>query len=138
MKILSYPLLILSLNTTLVFASSTSNISGLSPKQACQFLKTLQTAIKNNQRKSIAEMVRYPLRQPGCIATSKKRCPMIADSQQFLVKYDQLIPLKTKQAVIKQTCNDLFYNYQGVMIGNGDVWYGPVDKAAKIIAINHS
>lgn len=137
MKLLkNYAAAILFCASSTVFAT-TPNISGLSPNQACRFLKTLQTAAQKDQKQTIAKLVKYPLRQPGCVPSSKKRCPTINNQAAFLAHFDTLMTADTMKAINQQTCKNLFYNYQGVMIGSGEAWFGPVKNSIKIIALNH-
>lgn len=123
----------------LTWAEEATNIAGVTPQQACTFLKTLQRTIAKHQPQQLAALIAYPIRYPGCVDTTDHTCPKITSATALLKNYEHFIRPAAKSAILKQSCADLFYNYQGVMIGNGEVWFGPVgtdDNSIKIIAIN--
>jgi large exoprotein involved in heme utilization and adhesion len=52
--------------------------------------------------------------------------------------YDKIITTKVKRAVANQSYATLFANWQGVSIGDGEVWFSGVGdrNAVRITAIN--
>ena len=54
----------------------------------------------------------------------------------FLASYNKIITPKVKDAIAKANLRELFRNYKGVMIGNGEIWIAQEEKDFKIIAIN--
>jgi hypothetical protein len=89
------------------------------------FVKDLQYIVANDNREEVAKMIRYPL-------TST-----IKTEADFLASYDKIITPKVKDALAKANLRQLFRNYKGVMIGNGDIWIAQEEKEFKIIAINN-
>jgi len=47
----------------------------------------------------------------------------VQSSSQFLVDYDRLFTSSIRNAIEKQRPGCLFANWQGVMIGDGEVWF---------------
>ena len=101
------------------------------------FVARLQQAVRANDRKWLAEHIRYPLRSFG--ATQ----PSIRDKRSFIKNYSSLIGVKVRAAVLAQDPANVFENWQGPMIGEGsyNVWIcsagdGP-DERYQIITINN-
>ena len=61
------------------------------------------------------------------------------DAARFVAGYDKIMTDKVKKAIGRQTYAGLFANWQGVMIGDGEVWFSPLDNSDKvrITAINN-
>jgi hypothetical protein len=102
------------------------------------FLRELQSAVGEHARERVAAMVSYPLR-----TRIKAQSLRLHTPAEFLAHYDELLTPKTQHAIAAQSYSDLFSNSQGVMIGQGEVWFGGVCKdqacsarSVKIIAIN--
>ncbi len=79
-------------------------------------------------------MVSYPI--TVMIAGRKVKLRNRAD---FLRRYNLAINQRVKHAIAGQRAEDLFVNYQGVMIGDGEIWFNQLSrsKLIKIIAINN-
>jgi hypothetical protein len=60
----------------------------------------------------------------------------IKNEETFKSKYDLYFTVKVKKALQQQNFNQIFLNYQGVMIGNGEIWLNEINKSFKITAIN--
>ncbi|MFC3747168.1 hypothetical protein [Paenibacillus sp. GCM10012306] len=43
---------------------------------------------------------------------------------------------KVKKKLLSQQEDKLFVNWQGVMVGDGELWIGQVDKKIGVIAVN--
>ncbi len=102
------------------------------------FLHELQSAVAEHARGRVAEMVSYPLK-----TRINGEWVRVHTPAQFLAHYDELLTPKIQQAIARQSYGDLFSNSQGVMIGNGELWFSGVCKddscstrSVKIIAIN--
>lgn len=89
------------------------------------FVKDLQYIVANGNEEEVANMVRYPLNST------------IKTKADFLANYDKIITPKIKDALAKANLRQLFRNYKGVMIGDGDIWIAQEEKEFKIIAINY-
>lgn len=104
----------------------------LGPK-ARAFLAELKAALKSGDKKRVAGLVHYPLK-----VTSSHGNRVVRSSTEFVKDYDHLLtPLVTK-AVEQQVPACLFANYQGVMIGDGEIWFEEQQNGSmKIKTINH-
>ncbi|KGD99150.1 MULTISPECIES: hypothetical protein [Rhizobium/Agrobacterium group] len=100
------------------------------------FFSKLQTAVGSGDKQAVAGMVDYPFQ-----ARIGGKAVKINDAKHFVADYDKIVTTKVKGAVAKQTYPTLFANWQGVMIGEGEVWFAETGKdekhmAVKITAIN--
>jgi hypothetical protein len=82
------------------------------------FFKDIKTAIETDNREWLANNISWPL-----VVSLKRVKGWIENKNEFLKYYDQIVTAKVKTAVRKQKPEELFKNYQGVMIGNGDIWF---------------
>lgn len=98
------------------------------------FFDSLQKAVAADDRQAVAAMVDYPFR-----TRIDGRAVTIKDAAGFVAGYDRIITAKVKRAVADQSYATLFANWQGVSIGDGEVWFSMVGgaKAVRITAINH-
>ena len=110
-------------------------VAGIDDAAAVEkFFHNLQEAMARGDRVRIASMVSYPI--SVMIAGRKVR---LRNRAEFLRRYNAAINLRVKQAVAEQNVENLFVNYQGVMIGDGEIWFNQPSrsKLIKIIAINN-
>lgn len=100
--------------------------------QARAFLADLQAAVKAADKKKVASMVRYPL-----LVNSGGGHRNVRTAAVFLREYDSLFTAPVRKAIAEQDPACLFANYQGVMIGSGEVWYEEQkDGGMKIKTLN--
>lgn len=97
------------------------------------FFEKLKKAVAENDKEAVASMVKYPFK-----ARINGKAVTIRDAVHFVADYDKVFTAKVKEAVSKQTYPNLFANWQGVMIGDGEVWFSGIDNnnTVKIIAVN--
>ncbi len=96
------------------------------------FLAELQTAVHDGNKNKIASMISYPL-----MVIHGSRKMRIKTQTQFLAQYDTIFDPHIQKAIAQQTAKCLFGNYQGAMVGNGEVWFSPQpDGTMKIITVN--
>jgi hypothetical protein len=88
-----------------------------------KFLADLQRAVAAGDRQQIAAMVSYPLR------TNLGGHVVKLGPKQLLAHFDELLPPKTLAAITAQSFDTLFANSQGVMIGEGEVWFAAICAA---------
>jgi hypothetical protein len=102
------------------------------------FLARLKDAVAAGDHRSVAAMIAYPLetRIAGLPVT-------LAAPADALRRYDQLFTAPVVAALEAQTYATLFAAAEGVMVGDGEIWFsGICDDAAcsavsvKIIAVN--
>jgi hypothetical protein len=89
----------------------------LAPK-ARAFLADLQTSVKAGDKQMVATMARYPLS-----VHLNGRTRVVLSRSQLVKDYDHLFTTSMKKAIVSQTSECLFANWQGVMIGDGEVWF---------------
>lgn len=98
-----------------------------------KFFGKLKQAVLADDKDSVASMVDYPFQ-----ARINGKALKIRDTKHFVDDYDKIITAKVKDAVAKQTYPTLFANWQGVSVGDGEIWFSGVGKnnVVKITAIN--
>ena len=85
------------------------------------FIKKLKLWSEQGNKDSVAANIDFPLVNDESISSSKI----------FLQQYDKIFNNKVKQALQQQKLNELFKNFQGVMIGSGEMWIANVFKTKK-------
>ena len=116
------------------------SVAGLSDGEVESFLDSLKAAVEIDDRRAVASMVRYPIR-----VQLDSRATMIASAADFVSRYPDIVNGNVKGAVLAQESAELFVNWQGVMVGRGEVWFSAVYEDPrvdekyhlKIIAINN-
>ena len=121
------PLLLSGLFIAAAFGQTTtpdcghSTVAEFSPSlqpKAESFLGALKAAVKAQDKRKVAEMSRYPL-----LVNMLKGHRQIKTSAQLIAEYDRLFAPSIRRAIEQQTPACLFANWQGVMIGTGEVWF---------------
>jgi hypothetical protein len=112
-----------------------STVADFSPSlepKARAFLSSLITSVKAGDRAKIAAMVQYPLN-----VNTDKGHRSVRSSAEFVKAYNQLFTPAIKTAIEKQVPECLFANSQGVMIGDGEVWFEELQNGSmKIKTLN--
>lgn len=82
------------------------------------FVLALKGALIKNDKSWLGDRIFYPLK----VRVSDKSTIVVKNKGQFILMYDKIftVPLKEKMSM-SYSCN-LFNNYQGVMIGDGQLW----------------
>jgi hypothetical protein len=103
-------------------------------RAARAFLAELQAAVQANDKEKIAGMISYPLN-----FIHDGRRSRIRDKQTFLARYNNIFTEHIRKTILRQSAHCLFGNYQGEMIGDGEVWFSEMDNGSvKIITVNPS
>jgi hypothetical protein len=78
----------------------------------------LQQAIRANDKNWLADHMRYPVRYFGRHET------LIRNKAAFVKNYDNVIGAKLRGAILAQDLNNVFENWQGMMVGEGshNIW----------------
>lgn len=97
-----------------------------------KMLSTIQEMLASDERSALASMVAFPIK----VRLGGKQVE-ITSKKQFLGHYGEIVNAKVRRAVARQNADGLFANYQGVMIGDGEIWFGPREGKLCIIAINN-
>ncbi|MGR6764010.1 hypothetical protein ACU1JV_19510 [Paenibacillus sp. T2-29] len=87
------------------------------PKAFLDTFKALQKAVADNDKEKVANYILYPLR-----VNDSEKSLTIPNKKDFLAKYDQIFTDAIREALVNQKTDDLFVNYQGVMVGSGELW----------------
>jgi hypothetical protein len=103
-----------------------------------EFLATLQSAAAAKDWTAIGARVAYPLK----VSLAGRRV-RIRSAAEFAAHARQILTPKVLAAIQAQTYAGLFANAQGVMIGDGEVWFTSVcpdtrcsDATVRITAFN--
>ncbi len=101
-------------------------------KMSRAFLAELQTAVHEGDKTKVASMISYPL-----MVIHGSRRTRIKTKSEFLARYDTIFDAHVQKAIAQQSAQCLFGNYQGAMIGDGELWFAQQpDGAMKIITVN--
>jgi predicted component of type VI protein secretion system len=97
------------------------------------FFDALKKAVSEGDKAAVAAMVDYPFQ-----ARIGGKSVKIRDAAHFVADYDKVVTAKVKSALHAQGYESLFANWQGVMVGDGEIWFSGVGDAneIKITAIN--
>lgn len=101
--------------------SSRFAASGLEEARVRSFFDALQSAVRAGRNDELAELIGYPLtvrRSSGAL--------VIPDRAKFLSDPDAVFTKSVREQVLAQRFEDLFANWQGVMVGRGVLWFGGV------------
>lgn len=103
------------------------------PKAFIQMFELAKAAVAADEKAAVAELILLPLQVNG-------ETPMkIKSKEEFIEKYDQIMTKPVKDALAAQKVDDLFVRDQGVMVGNGQLWFGASAEEPQvygIIAVN--
>ncbi|MFZ1799492.1 MAG: hypothetical protein WAU24_06465 [Chitinophagaceae bacterium] len=89
-----------------------------------KFFSTFQNWVATNNTDSIAAHIQFPLKNCSSASAFKK-------------DYKNLFNDQVKSSVAAQDANHFFANQQGLMTGNGEVWFNEINGKYLIIAINN-
>jgi hypothetical protein len=101
------------------------------PATVPRFLQQLQKAVGAGDAKAVAELARFPL--PVSVGGVRKR---VASATELESLYPEMFTACLKRVVAAATPQELFANWQGIMFGDGAVWFGPGAGGMRLIAIN--
>ena len=108
----------------------------LPPKQA--FVRDLQQALRSDDRGWIADHLSYPVRYHGRVAS------VIRNRNDFVRNYSGLVSEKLRIAILSLRPDEVFENWQGLMIGDGNhnMWARDTEAGQatryEIVTINDS
>ena len=81
------------------------------------YLAELKEAVKSNDPEKIAAFIAYP-----CYFNGPQK---IKNKTAFKKLYPQLFTQKIKTLILEATLEELFVNWHGFMMGNGEIWFVP-------------
>ncbi len=95
--------------------------AGISDTAGVGFLRKLQAAVGHDDAAAAWELAKAGLRVdwPDSIERIETRA-------EFLTRYHAVFGPAIRAAILRQKPESLWANWEGVMIGNGEVWYGQI------------
>jgi len=91
----------------------------------------IKSLVQNNEKSKVANYVSYPLN-----VNRKDKKIKINSKEDFIRSYNTIITEDVKKALLNQDVTKTFVNYQGVMVGDGEMWFTHIKNKAMIYAIN--
>ncbi|MEK1890597.1 MAG: DUF1176 domain-containing protein [Phyllobacterium sp.] len=97
-----------------------------------QLISELQNALKNHDSAAIAALVSYPI----SVTVGSKQQTM-KSPKDFIANYNAIMTPQIVAATATEAYEDLFVNYQGIMLGEGEIWINGIcqDKACKKVDV---
>ena len=100
--------------------------------QAQSFLAELKRVVKENNKVEFASLVHYPLR-----VFDRNHDIKISSPSELISKYPHILTQDVRHAILTQSAQCLFANGQGMMVGNGQLWFQKeASGEMKVITIN--
>jgi hypothetical protein len=100
--------------------------------EARAFLEELKSAVKATDKQKVSLMVHYPLN-----VHEGSSLRVVRNPDEFIRWYGRIITTQVKEALAAQTARCLFGNWQGAMIGHGELWFRQQsDSRFKIVTVN--
>jgi hypothetical protein len=122
-----------SLIFRICFIPSVAKSTPCPSSEEAAFLSMLQTAVAAGSKANVAVIVKYPL---TVHLLKDRKTLVIENEQEFLAHYNELFDIRLVSAIADLQKNGLFCNYQGVAIGNGQLWFRRTMGHCLIIVIN--
>jgi len=91
------------------------------------FLTKLQTAVRADDRAAVVALVAFPLR-----VNSGGRSRLYRHAAAIRRDYDAIFTPRVRTAILGQRFDRLFGRDQGVMIGDGEVWFDHVSASGPV------
>ncbi len=103
--------------------SSWANAGFDHPEHFKRFLISFKEWVKTDNVDSITAHIRFPLKN-------------YKTPEAFREKYDKIFDASLKAVVDSQRLDRISRNYQGAMLGSGEIWFSVFPQGYRIIAIN--
>ncbi len=110
---------------------STNKYEAAGIDNPAEFEKTfndVKAAIEKDEKETVADYINYPLNVNETSKDNKVTTTKIKSKEDFIKNYDSIITGKVKKSMINQKVEDTFVNYQGVMVGDGEIWFKPISN----------
>jgi hypothetical protein len=100
-----------------------ASVSGMTPEEIMDTYYIIHNALGANDPSMITDLIWYPL--IGC-----NRCGgrTVKTPNDFIKLYHDKMNEKTRSKLFSQKPEELFINYEGVMFGNGEIWFSKLCK----------
>jgi hypothetical protein len=103
-------------DTAAIDSSISANVGA--PAKVREVITALQDAVRQHNAEAVAALVSYPI----TINPQKPDALIIRDPKSFIDHYNQIITSHIADIIENQKYEALFVNYQGAMLGNGEIW----------------
>ena len=103
-----------------------------SQEEVSSFLLQLQNQAKKRDPKSFTEFIIFPVR-----VNHHGNLKKINSSVEFNKIASEVITPNVIEVILKQKADEIFCNYQGIMLGDGEIWFAKVKGKIGIITINN-
>ncbi|MGO4545229.1 hypothetical protein AB4Z29_10545 [Paenibacillus sp. 2TAB23] len=103
------------------------------PAAFIKLFKATQAAVAADDKAAVAAFILLPLHVNGPTPFA------IRSKEAFIAQYDNIMTKPIKDALAAQKVEELFVRDQGVMVGNGELWFGVIDGQPQrygLIAVN--
>jgi hypothetical protein len=90
----------------------------LTDRTYATFLSQLQGAVRANKRDGVIRLIRFPLR-----VNANGNSRTYRDAASVRADYDRIFTPSVRQAILNQKFDRLFGRDQGLMIGDGQIWF---------------
>ncbi|WP_244169775.1 hypothetical protein [Paenibacillus helianthi] len=101
------------------------------PAEFTAYFSKLQKAVKDNKPAEVADLISYPMN-----LNKDNKTYVIYNKEEFIKKYDRIFTSLVRDILLAQKVDKLFVNYQGVMVGDGELWMGVRNNKLGVIAVN--
>jgi len=92
-----------------------------------RFLGELQRAVAADERAAVLALFACP-----CTVWDGQRLRRVRDAVQIRPFYDSVFDAGLKQQIAAARAEDLFANWQGVMLGDGRLWFGATGPGGRL------
>lgn len=103
-----------------------------SQSEVTDFLGKLQNKAKLRDAKGFSELINFPVRV-NHNGTLKK----LHSANEFNSIANEVITSNVMDIILNQKADEIFCNYQGIMLGDGEIWFGKIKGKTGIITINN-
>ena len=86
-----------------------------------------QQAVRRGDKKAVAALLTYPMRVNSASGRKRVRSPA-----EFVARYDAIFSSSYRDAILRAIPRAMFVRDQGVMLGDGEVWFGPDGKVTTL------
>lgn len=123
-------------STTMITVKEPSIWSQEDCEKAIKFAQKIVGAIKDKDLEKLSTMIRYPITVQ--IGASEDKIEIKNKDNLLTLRFENLFTDEMCTRIIETT--NLFCNWQGFMLGNGEIWFypDPDDHQMKIGAINRT
>jgi hypothetical protein len=110
--------------------------AGLTPEEVATFLAALKKAVRDKDRRKVAQLVEYPTQTR---LDGKGKLVDIHDADEFVAKYDRIMTKRVLDAIRSATPSTVSASWRGVSLARGAVWFngicvsGPAHACTKYV-----